>query len=171
MFPGYRAYSAEAALRLTLFSNFTYTHEVILDASQKNLRIVEVPLKVRGEREFGRSRVARNVISYGFQWLAIFLRTVRDIHPFQVFGVFSFAVFGFSAAAGVFVFVHWLATGQTYPYRSLVTLSAMGILTAVFFFTVALLSDMLKRQREISNEILYLLRRARFDQAKERNAK
>jgi glycosyltransferase involved in cell wall biosynthesis len=160
---GFRAYSREAALRLTLFGKFTYTHEVILDAVQKGLRIVEVPLTVRGEREFGQSRVARNVVVYGFQWLAIFFRAFRDSSPFQVFGSLASVIGLAGIAAGVFVFTHWFRTGQTFPYRSLVILAGVLILLSAFFFTIALLADMLRRQRVLTEELLYLARRTAYD--------
>src|SRR5204863_9360498 len=61
---GFRAYSREAALRLTLFGKFTYTQETMIDAAFKDLAIVEVPLMIRGEREHGQSRVASNLWRY-----------------------------------------------------------------------------------------------------------
>lgn len=160
---GFRAYTRDAALRLTLSSRFTYTNEVILDAVRKGLRIAEVPLTVRGEREFGTSRVARNVFVYGIQWLAIFLRTLRDYSPFQVFGLLAgvLAILGFGS--GLFVGIHWFATGQTYPYRSLVILSGVLILLSAFVFAIALLADMLRRQRELLDETLYLVRKMSYD--------
>ncbi len=161
---GYRAYSREAALKLTLFGKFTYTHEVILDAVTKGLRIKEVPLEVRGEREVGKSRVASNIFVYGFRWLAIFFRTLRDLSPFQVFGTLATFVGGIGLISGLFVFFHWLRTGQTFPYRSLVTLSAVLILLGTFLFTIALLADMLRRQRMLLEELLYHARKSSYDQ-------
>ena len=45
-------------MRLTLFGRFTYTQETFIDLLGKGLTIVEVPLRVRGQREYGSSRVA-----------------------------------------------------------------------------------------------------------------
>jgi glycosyltransferase involved in cell wall biosynthesis len=160
---GFRAYSRDAALRLTLFGKFTYTHEVILDAVQKGLRIFEVPLTVRGEREAGRSRVASNVLVYGLQWLAIFFRAFRDSSPFQVFGVLATVTEAGGVGTGLFVLMHWLNTGQTFPYRSLVILSGVLILLGAFLFTVALLADMLRRQRLLIEELLYFMRKSVYD--------
>lgn len=159
---GFRALTREAALRLTLFGNFTYTQEMFLDAVQKNLRIVEVPLKVRS-RAAGRSRVYANAWNYALRSAAILFRSFRDQSPLRVFGSLSAIVGGLGVAAGAFVLVHWLQTGQTFPYRSLVTVSAVLVLLGAFFATVALLADMLKRQRKILEEILYHERRRAYD--------
>lgn len=159
---GYRAYSRDAALRLTLFGTFTYTHEVILDAVQKGLRLREVPLIVRGEREVGSSRMANNVVVFGFQWLGIFFRAFRDSSPFQVFGILGTLVGGSGVLAGLFVLQHFLRTGQTFPYRSVTILSGVLILLGAFLFTVALLADMLRRQRILLEELLYMARKHEY---------
>jgi len=162
---GFRALTREAALRLTLFGRFTYTQEMFLDAVQKDLRVVEVPLGVRGERETGHSRVYRNAWDYAARSAAILFRAFRDGSPLRVFGSCAVLVGGMGIAAGAFVFAHWLRTGQTFPYRSLVTVSAVLILLSAFFATVALLADMLKRQRKILEEILYYERAMAYRRA------
>lgn len=159
---GFRALTREAGLRLTLFGRFTYTQEMFLDAVQKNLRIAEVPLRVLGEREVGRSRVYAGALHYALRSAAILFRSFRDTSPLRIFGSVAVAVGGLGVAAGLFVFTHWLQTGQTFPYRSLVTLSAVLLLLGAFFATIALLADMLKRQRSILEEILYFERRRAY---------
>lgn len=165
---GFRSYSREAALRLTLFSSFTYTHEVILDAVLKGMRIKEIPLEVRGERAVGKSRVAKNIFLYGVRWLAIFFRTLRDSSPFQVFGILSTITGGIGVISGLFLFIHWLITGQTYPYRSLVTVTAVLILLATFLMTIALLADMMRRQRILIEELLYHSRKITYGKQREK---
>lgn len=160
---GFRALSREAALRLTLFGRFTYTQEMFLDAVQKDLRIVEVPLRVRGEREYGTSRVYASAWNYAARSAAILFRSLRDGSPLQVFGSIAAAVGALGVVAGLFVLSHWLRTGQTFPYRSLVTLSAVLILLGAFFATIALLADMLKRQRRLLEEVLYHERRRTYN--------
>ncbi|TSC62045.1 MAG: glycosyl transferase [Parcubacteria group bacterium Gr01-1014_106] len=163
---GFRALTREAALRLTLFGRFTYTQEMFLDAAQKDLRISEVPLRVRGEREVGTSRVYTSAWNYAARSAAILFRSFRDNSPFQVFGFIAAIVGGVGILAGGFVLVHWLQTGQTFPYRSMVILSAVLILLSAFFATIALLADMLRRQRRIQEELLYYARREFYRQNK-----
>ncbi len=163
---GFRALTREAALRLTLFGRFTYTQEMFLDAAQKHLTIVEVPLRVY-PRAVGESRVYASAFNYALRSAAILFRSFRDSSPLRVFGSAAVAVGGLGVAAGLFVFVHWLQTGQTFPYRSLVILSAVLILLGAFFATIALLADMLKRQRQVLDEILYLERRRTYGNKRE----
>lgn len=164
---GFRAFNREAALRLTLFGRFTYTQEMLLDAVEKNLHVVEVPLRVRGERAVGHSRVYASALNYALRSAAILFRSFRDQSPLRVFGSVAVAVSGLGVLVGGFVTAHWLQTGQTSPYRSLATLSSVLILLGAFFATVALLADMLRRHRKIAEEILYLERRRMYDRTKE----
>ena len=90
---GFRAFNREAAYRLTLFGRFTYTQECFIDLFSKGLRMAEVPLKVRGVREHGKSRVASSIFKYATNSLPIILRAMRDIQPLKFFGGIA-ALFG-----------------------------------------------------------------------------
>ena len=83
---GMRCYSRRAALHLHLLGRFTYTQEVFLNLAFKQMRIVEVPIKVRGEREYGRSRVAGSLWRYALRTAQIIFRCYRDYHPLRFFG-------------------------------------------------------------------------------------
>ncbi|MFW5692827.1 MAG: hypothetical protein ACOCWL_01290, partial [Thermoguttaceae bacterium] len=45
---GFRAFSREAALRLNVFSEYTYTLETIIQAGQKGMAVASVPIRVNG---------------------------------------------------------------------------------------------------------------------------
>ena len=81
---GFRAYSRESLLRLTIYHSFTYTHETFLDLAAKRVPIEEVPLAVRGVREAGQSKIAASVLRYAWQTAAIMLRTYRDQKPMSL---------------------------------------------------------------------------------------
>src|SRR5215208_7161379 len=108
---GFRAFNREAAYRLTLFGRFTYTQETFIDLFAKGLRIVEVPLKVRGVREHGKSRVANSIVKYATNSLPIILRAMRDIQPLKFFGGIAGLLFipGFLTSA--FITGWYIANG------------------------------------------------------------
>jgi glycosyltransferase involved in cell wall biosynthesis len=156
---GFRAYSRETALRLTLFGKFTYTQETLIDAAFKGLHIVEVPLKIRGEREHGTSRVAYNLWRYAIKSASIMFRAARDYKPYYFFGVPGIIVALLGIISGIFLLVHYLQTGQTYPYRSLVSLSGILLIIGFLLFFMSMLADMQHRNRLVLEKILYLTRR------------
>lgn len=159
---GFRAYSREAALRLTLFGKFTYTQETFIDLAFKGIAMAEVPLKVRGEREFGRSRVASNLWKYGIKSATIIFRAARDHKPFYFVGLPGVLILALGVVVGLFLVVHLVATGQTYPYRSLVTGSGVLLIIGFLLLVISLIADMIHRNRISIEELLYLARKSAY---------
>jgi hypothetical protein len=166
---GFRAFSREAAYRLTLFGRYTYTQECFIDLFSKGMRIVEVPLTVRGVREHGKSRVAGSVIKYATNSLPIIIRAMRDIQPLKFFGGIAASLFAPGVALGLFVCGWYLYTGlltdkgyRTTPYTSLIVVSGIMITLSFIMGVLALLADMMGRHRKISEEMLYLARKKVF---------
>ena len=155
---GFRAYSREAALRLNLYGQFTYTQESFIDLAAKGVRMTEVPLRVRGEREFGTSRVAGNLWRYACHSASILLRAARDSRPLTVFGSIGLGVFLLGVLCGLFVFGWWVATGATRPFQSVLIGSAAFLLLGFLLIVLALIADMLGRMRRTQEQILYMMR-------------
>ncbi len=159
---GFRAYSREAALRLSLFGNFTYTQETFIDLAKKNIAMMEVPLKIRGEREHGRSRVASNLWKYGLKSASIIFRAARDYQPQYFVGLPGVIIFIAGLVSGLFLLQHFLRTGQTFPYRSLVQVSGVLIIVGFLLLFLSMLADMLHRNRLISEEAVYHARKRAY---------
>ena len=52
---GFRAFHSEAALRLNVFGEYTYTLETIIQAGRKSIPIASVPIRVKGSGNSWRS--------------------------------------------------------------------------------------------------------------------
>ncbi|TDI36245.1 MAG: glycosyltransferase family 2 protein [Acidobacteria bacterium] len=152
---GMRCYNREAALKLHLLGRFTYTQEVFLNLSFKQLRITEVPIRVRGEREFGESRVANSLWRYGFRTARIIFRCYRDYHPLRFFGGLALLLVIPAFLLGGFLGVHYLSTGGFAPHKWAGFISATLFVTAILVLQVGVIGDMLNRHREYLEELLY----------------
>src|SRR3990167_11350915 len=159
---GFRAYSREAALRLTLFGKFTYTQESFIDLAFKGIAMTEVPLKVRGEREFGTSRVASNLWRYGIKSATIIFRAARDYKPFYFVGLPGIIILTCGVCSTLFIAWHYIATGQTSPYRSLVTASGVCIIIGFLLIFISFIAEMTHRNRVLIEEALYLARKSAY---------
>ena len=155
---GFRAYNREAAYRLMQFGRWTYTEECIVYLVSRGLRIREMPFRVRGEREFGKSRVAGNVLYFASHLLHILARAVRDGRPLRFFGWMSLGLGLPGAVMLGFVALWALATGRIAPYTQIVTLGASSLTVGLIVAALALLADMVSRHRLIHEELLYLAR-------------
>jgi glycosyltransferase involved in cell wall biosynthesis len=158
---GFRAYSREAAMRLDTFGDFTYTQEVFIDLLNKGMRVKEIPIQIR-ERE-GKSRVVTHWYSYGFKALAIIIRTFRDYKPLKFFGFISLATLIPGIGIGIFLIYHYITTGQTSPYASMLYLVVIFVVMSIIFLVLALVADMIGRLRKILEELLYLSKRREYD--------
>jgi len=158
---GFRAYSKEALLRLTLFGRFTYTQEVLFDLTSKNMRMIEVPVTVLPRRN-GDSKVVKSPFHYGFRALKIIMQAERDHHPLRFFGAISLVFIIPALLMLSVVLVNWLTTGMTSPFTSLITVGGVSLVVGVIFIILALVADMQGRSRRLQEEMLYLLKRQRY---------
>jgi glycosyltransferase involved in cell wall biosynthesis len=160
---GFRAFNREAAYRLTLFGRCTYPQECFIDLFGKGMRIAEVPLKIRGVREHGKSRVASSIWKYASNSLPIILRAMRDIQPLKFFGAIAMLFFVPGVLTGLCVSGWYLYhTKTTQLTQVIATISGVFIVLSFVMGVLALLADMLGRHRRISEELLYLARRRMY---------
>lgn len=152
---GMRCYSRRAALQLHLVGRFTYTQEVVLNLAFKGLRIVEVPVRVRGEREFGESRVAGNLWRYGLRSAQIIFRAYRDYHPLRFFGSIAATLLLPALLLAGFLGWHYLATGGFTPHKWAGFTSLGLVIVALLILQVGVIGDMLSRHRIYLEELLY----------------
>ena len=156
---GFRAYSREALLRMNLFGDFTYTQETFIDLAFKNLRILEVPVKVRGTRQVGKSKVASNLFRYGSQTLKIILKTLRDYKPLRLFAFISAVCFILGTGFGAFLLTHYILSGEFSPHKWAGFISGFLIIFAVIWLIFGFILDMFARMRQNQEKILYMLKK------------
>jgi hypothetical protein len=156
---GFRAYSKDTLLRLNLHGKFTYTHETILLLSFQNIRLMEIPIKVRGTREIGESRIASNVVKYGFKTLQIILQTYRDYDPFSMFSFIGAFFLIAAMISGSFVSYHFLVTGAFSPYKWVGFLSGGSLLVFMGFVLMGFMIESLSVIRKNQEKILYHLKK------------
>jgi glycosyltransferase involved in cell wall biosynthesis len=165
---GMRCYSRRAALSLNLLGRFTYTQEVFLNLAFKHFRIAEVPIRVRGDREFGKSRVAGNLFRYATRTTRIIFRCYRDYYPMRFFGFFGVVLMAASAGFGGFLIWHYLSTGSLFPHKWAGFVAAALSFLSVAMFFAGMIGDMLNRHRIYLEELLYRQRLASKSDVAER---
>jgi glycosyltransferase involved in cell wall biosynthesis len=156
---GYRAYTRETMLQLVLSGTFTYTQEMFLMLGQRGARMIEVPLAVRGVREFGKSRIASNLVRYAQRTVAIIFGAVRDYSPGSFFNtsalVLSLLALGFSA----FFVWHRIVAGQFTPHIWAGFMAAFLFGLGFMTFGLGQVASMIARLRKIQDRQLYLVRK------------
>lgn len=155
---GFRCYSRRAASNLHLMGRFTYTQEVFLNLAFKQLRMVEVPLRVRGVRQHGRSRVARSLVHYALSTSRIIFRCYRDYHPLRFFGAIALMLMLPALGLGVFLAWHYMNTGGFSPHKWAGFTSPALLGLGLLMLQMGMIGDMLNRHRIYLEELLYFRR-------------
>lgn len=147
---GFRALSREAALKINVFDNYTYTLETIIQAKAKGLEIISVPIGVNGElRE---SRLIKNVFDYIRRSTFTMIRMFIVYRPFRFFAAIGclFLIPGFLLGMR-FLYFYFNHSGQGH-IQSLI-LAAVLIITGVQVGLIAVLADLLSINRKLLEDI------------------
>jgi glycosyltransferase involved in cell wall biosynthesis len=155
---GFRAYSREAALRLSVLTRYTYTLETIIQAGKKGLRLAFIPIQVN--RPLRNSRLVKNNWSYVKQSTATILRLYAFYEPLRTFSYISlpFVVVGLFA---LIRFAYFYLTGQTGVGRHVQSLVVGGTLLTLGFllFILGVIADLIAANRMLIEETLYRIKR------------
>ena len=147
---GFRAFSREAALRINVFDNYTYTLETIIQAKAKGLDIISIPISVNPELR--KSRLIKNVFDYIKRSTFTMIRMFIVYRPFRFFAAIGclFLIPGFFLGLR-FLYYYFIHAGQGH-IQSLI-LAAVLIITGVQVGLIAVLADLLSINRKLLEDI------------------
>lgn len=158
---GFRAYDREALLRLNLPGNFTYTQEVIIDAIGKNLKVKWIPVEVT-YFEDRKSRVVKSIWRYVNDSFRIILKAIRDVRPMKFFGIPGLIMIIISLGLTADFLYMYFQDFKITPYRNLLILSITLFLVGLQFFVFALIADMIKSSRRLTEDTMYLIKKEKY---------
>ena len=162
---GFRAHNRETLLRLNKVSGFTYTQETIIDAIGKNLKITWVPVTVR-YFEGRKSRIVKSIWKFVNNSAKIIIKAVRDIRPMKFFGIPGIIIVSASLVTfGVFLALY-LPNLQITPYKNYLFTAIALLLIGMQFIIFALIADMIKSNRQLTEDMLYTLKKQKFESKK-----
>jgi glycosyltransferase involved in cell wall biosynthesis len=148
---GFRAFTRDAAARLNVFSEYTYTLETIIQAGQKNMSIVSVPVRVNADLR--PSRLVRSLTSYVRRSMVTMLRILVIYRPFQFFltlgSVLFFAGLGLSGR-----FLYFYMSGHRQGRIQSLILAAVLMIFGFQTALLAFIADLLSVNRRLLEELL-----------------
>lgn len=160
---GFRAYNREALLRLNLYGKFTYTQETFINlAGNSHIKIMEVPIKIRGEREFGKSRVVSSISKYAVRSGLIILSAFKDYKPIRFFGGLSLICLLIGTFFEGIMFSYYFMTGHFRNYLWSGLIGAFFAIAAMIFLIIMVVSDTLAKIKQNEEEILYLNKKREY---------
>jgi glycosyltransferase involved in cell wall biosynthesis len=153
---GFRAMSREAAMRLHVFNEYTYTLETVIQAGHLGMAVRSVPISVNPKRRS--SRLVRSVPSYVRRQAITVLRILTTYRPFRFFAVPGAVAFALGFLLG-FRFLIYYIQGQGAGFVQSLILAALLMGIGVFLVIVGLVADVISVNRQLLEDIDWRLRR------------
>ncbi len=147
---GFRAINKKAAQQLIVFSEYTYTLETIIQAGQKNMAIMSVPIRVNDELR--PSRLVRSIPSYVKRSITTIIRIFVIYRPFRFFASIGVLLFAAGFLLGI-RFLYFFTIGEGGGHLQSIVLAAVLLLMGFQTFLVAFISDLLSANRKLLEEI------------------
>ncbi|HET9316459.1 MAG TPA: glycosyltransferase family 2 protein [Vicinamibacteria bacterium] len=152
---GFRAFTREAALRINIVSEFTYTLESIIQAGKKKLAIAHLPIEARETRP---SRLFASTWEYLKRSAATILRIYAMYEPFRVFVVLGSLLLLAGSALGLrYAYFWWM--GEIRGHLQSAILSVLLLIMGLFTLQWGLMADLVASNRKLLEDLLYRVRK------------
>lgn len=153
---GFRAMSREAARRLHVFNDYTYTIETIIQAGLKGMAVASVPVRTNGHLR--PSRLIRGLWKYLSRQVLTMVRVFMTYRPFPFFAVPGAVMFGLGFLIGLRFLYFFFAGGGQGHVQSLI-LAALLIGTGFFLVVIGLVADLIAVNRALLEGIDWRIKR------------
>jgi glycosyltransferase involved in cell wall biosynthesis len=160
---GFRAMSREAALRLNVFNEYTYTLETIIQAGQRGLVITSVPINTNGYLR--PSRLVKSITAYVQHSILTIVRifmTYRPLKFFMMLGSVPLSLGFLLCLRWLLLFWGILGIDPAKPRVPSLILAAILILIGVQLWIFGLIADLMGVNRQLLEDIQLRLRRQEF---------
>jgi len=158
---GFRALSREAALRINIVSEFTYTLESIIQAGKKRLAVTTEPITARETRP---SRLMRSTWDYVKRSGATILRIYAMYEPFKIFVLLGSALVAGGLLLGArYAWFWWL--GEVRGHIQSAILSVLLLILGFQTLQWGVMADLVGSNRKLIEDLLYRVRKLELREA------
>lgn len=161
---GFRAYSREAALRLNVVNEYTYTLETIIQAGWNRTAMMSVP--VRTNPELRPSRLFTSMWRYIKRSSSVILRSFAMYKPLRFFGIIGSVFFLLGVVLGVRFLIIFLTTGSGSGHIQSLILCAALLMIGVQILITGVQADLISDNRKLLEDVQYRVRKMEIEQAR-----
>lgn len=157
---GFRAYSREAALKLNVLSEYTYTLETIIQAGRKDMAITSVP--IRTNRELRESRLFKSMWGYIKRSVFTILRIFMMYKPLKFFTLMGSLIF----LAGLLLsgrFLYFFFSGNGGGHIQSLIFASILLMLGFQTIVIGLQADIISANRKLLEDIQYRIRRIDYE--------
>jgi glycosyltransferase involved in cell wall biosynthesis len=154
---GFRAISREAAMRMHVFSEYTYTIETIIQAGQRGMAIISVP--IRTNDFLRKSRLIHSIPAYLARSFNTILRIFMTYKPLSFFMIPGGLAFLIGTILGIRFLYFFLITGTSSGHIQSLILVAVLLILGVFLIIFGLIADLISVNRKLLENVEYRIQR------------
>jgi len=147
---GFRAFSREAAMRLNVFSQYTYTLETIIQAGHERIPVISVPVGTNGNLR--PSRLMRSTSQYIHRSLITILRAFITYSPLRFFATLGI-LFLFPGLLISLRFMYFYFTGRGEGHVQSLILSVLLMGAGFFLAVMAFVVDLIAVNRHLLENV------------------
>lgn len=152
---GFRAITRSAALRMNVFSTYTYTIETIIQAGRNGVAITSVPVRVNGDLR--PSRLVKSIPQYVKRSLVTIVRILMTYRPVRFFMMPGFVVIGLGMLP-MLRFLYYFAVGQGSGHIQSLILSAVLLLAGFQLVIFGFIGQLFGVNRQLLEDIQWRTR-------------
>lgn len=160
---GFRAFSREAAMRINVLNDYTYTLETIVQAGREKIAITSVP--VRTNPDLRQSRLLKSGWSYIKKSIVTILRAYMMFRPLRCFTILAIPNIFIGFLIGI-RFLYYYAEGYGGGHVQSLILACTLIIIGFLTLTIGLLADMISANRKIMQDILTAMKKIEYESEK-----
>lgn len=153
---GFRAYSREAALRMNVVNEYTYTLETIIQAGREKIAMTSVP--IRTNEELRKSRLFKSMFGYVKKSMGTIIRAFIMYKPLRFFTILGLIPFLFGVGIGIRFLVYYFQGVGNGHIQSLI-LAAVLLLIGWQTIIIGLQADIIAANRKILQDIQYRVKK------------
>ena len=153
---GFRAYSREAAMRINVINDYTYTLETVVQSGREKMAVMSVP--IRTNPELRESRLFHSMWGYIKKSMLTIVRTYLMYRPLYFF----FMLGSILALVGVGFFVRYFVffcSGEGGGHLQSLILASTLLIVGFQTIVVGLLGDVISANRKILQDVQYHVRK------------
>ena len=153
---GFRAYSRDAAMRINVINDYTYTLETIVQSGREKMAVMSVP--IRTNPELRESRLFHSMWGYIKKSMLTIVRTYLMYRPLYFF----FMLGSILALVGVGFFVRYFVffcSGEGGGHLQSLILASTLLIVGFQTIVVGLLGDVISANRKILQDVQYHVRK------------
>ena len=157
---GFRAFSREAAMRINVVNDYTYTLETIVQAGRERMAITSVPVRTNGELR--PSRLFNSIWGYVKKSMLTILRAYMMYKPLKAFTFLAVIPTVIGLLIG-FRFLYYMAVGLASGHVQSLILGCTLIIIGFLTLMIGLVADVIAANRKLLQDTQYHARRSEYE--------